>query len=820
MEALWSDVRHACRLIRRAPAFSAVAAFSLALAIGVNTAVFSLLNAVVFRELPVRDPRSLVSVESVRPDGTRGGLTFPVFDDLAHRQQSFSSWIGYWGDGVFNVDLDGTLFRGDIWAVTGNFYSELGVRPFAGRLLGDEDVNLAARTPAMAAVLGYGVWRREFGGDPSIVGRTVGVEGVAFTVVGIAPRSFTGLGTTTEPDVTIPLTAMPRLTGQTDRFTNPRVRWVSTIARLKPGVTLEEARAGIEALWPSIRAANISPDDVGTDRANFLATRLDVQSAARGVGSFVRTRFTRPLEIVLAVAGLILLIACVNLASLTLSRAAARQHEFAVRAALGGGRGRLARQTITEGLALSAIAACGGLLFAAWGSRALAAMMTRDYLVPPVLDVSPDARVLAFTTALAVLSGILLSVVPAWRAGRQDPMIALQQAGRTFARAGRAGRILIVAQVALSLVVLVDAGLLVRTLQQLRSIDVGFRTAGVSMAKLFGRPGGYRDFDPDRYYPELLDRVAALPGVRDAAITQVLPAAGPIAKASVAALPAGGDEVPSPLAPVGPRFFRTLGVRFVAGRDFAWSDAAGSRRVAIVSRTLAARLFGGGSAVGRHVRVSGDPARRDLEIVGVVSDVRLGDPRDPAPSAVYVPLLQEPAHTRYGSILLRTEAAFSVQELRRVVQSYGREYILSYRPLGDAMDHAIVQERVTALLAGGFGLLALLLAAVGLYGLVSYDVAERSREMGIRMALGAEQADVIRLVTCEALALVAAGLAIGALPALAASRLVAGLLFGVASTDAATFAGVAASLVAVGAVAACVPAWRASRHNPIETLRA
>jgi len=820
MEALWSDVRHACRLIRRAPAFSAVAALSLALAIGVNTAVFSLLNAVVFRELPVRDPRSLVSVESLRPDGTHGGLSFPVFDDLARRQESFSSWIGYWGDGVFNVDLNGTLFQGDIWAVTGNFYSELGARPFAGRFLADEDVNLAARTPSMTAVLGYSAWRRGFGGDPSAIGRTVRVEGVAFTVVGIAPRNFTGLGTTNEPDVTIPLTALHRLTGQTDRFTNLKVPWVSAVARLKSGVTVDEARARIAAVWPSIRAANTPPDYVGRDRENFLATRLDVASAARGVESFLRTRFTRPLEIVLAVAGLILLIACVNLASLTLSRAAARQHEFAVRLALGGGRGRLARQTITEGLVLSAIAACGGLLFADWGSRALAAMMTRDYLVPVVLDVSPDARVLAFTTALAVLSGILLSIVPAWRIGRQDPMAALQQAGRTFARAGRTGRALIVAQVALSLVLLVDAGLLVRTLRELRSIDVGFRAEGVAMAKLFGRPGGYRDFNPDRYYPELVDRVAALPGVREAAITQVLPAGGVLGKASVSALPPAGDEVASPLAPVGPRFFRTLGVPFLAGRDFAWSDASGSRRVAIVSRALAARLFPGGSAVGRHIRVSGDPARRDLEIVGVVGDVRLGDPRDPASAAVYVPLLQEPATARYGSILLRADAAFSVPELRRVVQSYGREYVLSYRPLGDAMERAILQERVTALLAGGFGLLALALAAIGLYGLVSYDVTERSREMGIRMALGAERSDVIRLVTKEAVALVIAGLVLGAPIALAASRLVAGLLFGLAATDAATFAGVAASLVAVGAVAGCVPGWRASRHNPIETLRA
>jgi len=822
MAALWTDVRHACLVIRRAPGFTAIAVLSLALAIGVNSAVFSLLNAVVLRNLRVRDPQSLVNVETLRPDGTRGGFSFPVFEDLARQQQAFSAWIGYSGGGVFNVDVNGTLFQGAIWAVTGNFYSELGARPFAGRFLADDDVNLTTRTPSLVAVLGYGVWQRQFGGDQSAIGQAIKVEGVAFTIIGIAPKNFNGLDATTEPDVTIPLTAVPRLTvtGQTDRFTNLKVPWVRTVARLRPGMTLDQVRAHLATLWPSIRADNLPSDYSGKDRENFLAARLDVVSAARGVESFLRTRFTRPLQIVLGVAGLILLIACVNLASLMLSRASARQHEFAVRAALGGSRQRLARQMIIEALLISGIAACGGLLFANWGSRALVAMMTRYYLVPGVLDVSPDRRVLVFTGAIAFVSGLLVSLAPVWWVGGQDPSASLRQAGRTFARTGRTGRALIVVQVVLSLVLLVDASLLVRTLRELRAIDLGFRPEGVAIGKLFARPGGYRDFAPDRYYPTVVDRIANLPGVREATLSLILPFFVP--RVSIAPLFTSADEITAstPFAPVGPRFFRTLGVSFVAGRDFEWSDNSTSRRVIIVSRSLAERFFPGDAAVGRHVRASGDPSRQDLEIVGVVGDMRLGDPRDANPIAVYVPLLQEPAIARYGLVLMRVDRGFSVAELRNVVQSFGREYLSLYQPLQYAIDRAILQERVTAILAGFFGLLALVLAAVGLYGLVAYDVTQRSREMGIRLALGAERGEVIRMVTCEALALVIGGLVIGAPIAYVGTRLVASLLFGVAPTDLTTFLAVAACLLAIGAVAGWVPGLRASRLNPIETLRA
>jgi len=398
MQTLWLDIRHAMRIMRQSRGITAVAVLSLALAIGVNASVFSLLNAVVLRPLPAPRPDQFVAVETIRPNSTEGPLAFPAFERLVSRQSVFSSVVGYWGDGIFSVEANGTLTRSDIWAVTASFYTELGVRPFAGRLLTDADVRLDSRSPEMVAVLGYGIWQREFGGDRGVIGTRISVEGHPFTVIGIAPQGFTGIGVTSEPDVTIPLTAAPLLMpGASDRFTAPASRWVSVLGRLKNDVSLSDARAQLTVLWNTIRDETVPPGATGKDRDDFLATRLQLSSAASGKEWFLRSRFTTPLYIVLGVGGLILLIACVNLASLTLSRAAARAHEVSIRVAIGASRSRIARQMITEGLVVSVLAAAAGLVLASWSSRALATMMTSDYLVPVALDVSPDVRVLAFT---------------------------------------------------------------------------------------------------------------------------------------------------------------------------------------------------------------------------------------------------------------------------------------------------------------------------------------------------------------------------------------------------------------------------------------
>ena len=808
--------------MRRTPAFTAIAVLSLGLAIGAATSVFSLLNAVVLRELPVHDPAGLVAIETKRPSENEAPLTYPAFELLAARQQVFSSLIGYWGDGIFNVEADNVLVRGDVWAVTGNFHAELGVQPAAGRLLIEADENLTARSAQMVAVLGYGIWQREFGGDRSIVGRAVKVEGIAFTIVGIAPRGFTGFGITSEPDVTIPLTAAARLMPGTPeaRFANRQSRWVSVVARLRPGLTLAQAESQLQGQWIDIRASTMAPDLAGKDLDAARATTLLVTSAARGKEWFLRSRFTTPLFIVLGVAGLMLVIACVNLASLMLSRAAARSQELSVRLALGAGRWRLARPMITEGVLLSMLAAALGVLFAGWTSQAIATLMTRDYLVPSVLDVAPDLRVLVFAGVAAILAGVLFSIVPALGAGRHDPAHMLKQSARTLASTGRTGQVLIVAQVALSLVLLMDAGLLVRTLQQLRFIEFGFTSRHVVLSGLFPVPDGYRGVDVDRYYPQLAERIARVPGVASVGFSKHRIGTANPSRPVVASIGDDRGGAAADFGRVGPGFFDVLGIPLIQGRAFSWTDNSTSRRVAVVSRRLATKLFGG-DAIGRHIRIGDAAARADIEIVGVVGDARVFDPRNPHTASVYVPMLQEGTATAQWSDLIVRSAGGDVKfvDLRSAVQALGRESIISSRPLTRVIDRAILQERVTAMIGGFFGGLALLLAGIGLYGLMAYAVTQRRREIGIRLALGAERGAVVKMVVRETMMLVGIGLAIGIPAALAAGRFVSALLVGLTPTDSITLIAIATLLIAIGLLAGYVPGRRASRTSPTEALR-
>ena len=820
---LLQDVRLAARGFRKTPGFTAVAVLTLTLSIGAVSAVFSLINAVLLRSLPVPRPDRLVEVATERPSGARGDASFPMFEEIARRQNMFSAVIGSWGDGVLNVETNGVLVRGDIWAVTGNFFAELGAKPHAGRLLTDEDVGRSRHAPAMVAVLGYGLWQREWAGDPAAIGRTVAVEGVPFTIVGVAPRGFTALSIETEPDVTIPLTAEPLVTGGTlDRLNTGRSFWVGFTGRLREGVTLEAARGALVAMWPDVQRATIPSDYAGRQRDEFLAIRLAVNSAARGHATYLRSRFTRPLYVVLAVAGVVLLIACINLASLMLSRTAARTQEMAVRTALGASRWRIARQLLTEGLLLSGAGAAGGLAFASWCSRAITRVMTSGYLVPVVLDVSPDPRVLAFTSTIAVCGGALFSFVPVWHAARHDAARALQQSGRSSTRTGRTGPALIATQVALSLVLLAAAGLLVRSLQELRAIDLGFRRGGILLGTLFPRPDGSKDLVPDRYYPELIRRVAELPGVQTATLSRMRPGGGfdwtqPVTTAS----DTSDDGVVSQFAVVAPSFFDAVGIRLLTGRDVAWTDRAPARRVAIVSRSLADRLFAGADATGRRIRVGADPGRSDLLVVGIVSDARLYDPHNPSRFAVYVPLLQESDVARSGELVVASSlgAAALAGPVRTAVQSMGRNTIAGLRPIQAVVDRAVVHDRVTGWLAGFFGALALLLAAIGLFGLMSYAVTHRRKELGIRLALGAEPRRILAAVVRDGVAITGIGLFAGSLIAIPGLRVMRSLVFGVTVHDPIALAAAPLLLLLV-AVGACLgPAIRASRLDPIASLR-
>ncbi|HEX3704233.1 MAG TPA: ABC transporter permease [Vicinamibacterales bacterium] len=827
VETVCQDVRYAIRGFRRTPIFTGIALLTLMLAIGANTAIFSLLNALVFRDLPIREPQSLVQVGSIAPGSTyEGGLTYAMFREFEQRQQVFSSVIGWLSNGVFNIASDNAATRGTVSVVTGNFFSELGVRPFAGRLLTPADVNMATLRPNMVAVLGHGFWRRHFGGDVRVIGQRVTVEGTVFTIVGIAPPAFTGLGLTTEADVTVPLTAYTQFSLSPSASTLNRPSgsfWVRTTGRLKPGVTIAQAGAALAVMWPTLKAANLPAEFAGAQRQRFLATQLSVTSAAKGIEPGVRHKFEAPLFVVFGIAVLVVTLACVNLASLMLARTAVRRHEMGIRLALGAGRGRLAQQLLTEGLLLSSVGAGCGIGLAYWSTGAIVRSIFRDYLVPATLNVRPDARVIAFTSLVAVAVGVLFSLAPASQAAAGNPSGELRHGSRTSSRPHHTGQVLVAAQVALSVVLVMSAGLLVRTLQQIRAVPSGMRADDVTVAYPSPRPGGYEGVDNDSYYPTVIGRLNAVAGVRGAAVSVTKPGGGGIGGGerveNAATPPEAGAGIGAVFAGVSPGFFDTVQIPLRSGRDFRWSDHSRAARVAIVSQTLARRLFPSGNALGQRVRVGVAPWRQSLEVVGVAADARIYDLKDSNLSAVYVAALQQPDSVNWKCFVIRG-AGVSAESVRAAVDPLGAERIGRTEALTYIMDRVLLQERLTAMLAGFFGGLALLLAAIGLYGLMSYAVAQRRRDIGIRLALGAAPRRVTAEVLRDGLRITLTGVGVGFAAALASVQLVKSLLFGVTPYDPLTASIAPIALVIVATLACLLPALRASRVDPIVALRA
>ncbi len=824
LDTFWQDLRYAFRSYRKTPGFTIAALVTLTLAIGANTAVFSLLNALVLRALPVRDPGSLVQVGTLTRSASESNLTLPMFRRLATQQQVFSSLIGAWGNSVSEVDTGGANVHALIWAVTGNLYAELGIWPAAGRLLTTDDMSLNPLSAVSVAVIGHTFWQRHLHGDPASVGRTIHLDGVPFTIVGVAPPGFTGFGLVTEADVTIPLTALPLLTGKSiPSFATSASPGVHVVGRRKPTVPIEQVRAQLATLWPAIKAASVPPDYSGAGRDDFLATRLTVASAATGIEIGLRKKFAQPLWLLMAVAALILLLACVNLASLFLSRGAARSHEIAVRLALGASRSRVVRQMLTEGVLLSLVGGACGMAFAFWSCRAITAVIFEENLFGVSFDGAPDARVIALTALVAMTAGILFSVVPAWLVTRRPSSTeVLQQSTRTATGTNRPGRLLVTAQVALSLVLVANAGLLVRSLALTRAIQTGVdRTDGVLVAYPGqAQRGAYDTVDNDSYYPDVLQRIAAVAGVRRVGVSLLKPATGggfsdlvaPVSDPSV--LTRG---VESTRSPVSPGFFDVVGIPLVVGRDFDWSDRSTGRRVTILSQSLARRLFGDHEPIGQHVRVGLSPDRQDLEVVGVVADARLYNVKNDNVFAAYTPALQDPNAS--GKCFVIRGSGISYPELRRAVEGLGRERIGDIVTLRYITDRALLQERLTALLSGFFGALALLLAGIGVFGLMSYSVAQRRREIGIRLALGANPRRMVIDVVRDGLGVTLTGVAIGLIAAIATVQFARSLLSGLTPYDPVTLLAAPALLVATAVIACWLPAMRAARVDPMIALR-
>jgi predicted permease len=815
--ALFHNVRYALRVLARSPGFTAVAILSLALGIGANMGIFTLVDALLLRELPVRQPERLVQIFAVR-SGHDVPFSYPMFREMERGQRVFSGLIG-WSHGVMtDVEIDGRLSQAGVDSVTGNYYPVLGAFPLLGRMISPADANPAASATAPVAVLGYDYWRRRFGGSPSVIGRQIAIKGQSFTIIGVTRKWFTGMTTGEPPDITIPM-----------QSTDSRaLLWVSVTGRLKDGVMPGQARAQLQSFWPAVLLATVSTQAPGPRRQAFLAMGLDVSPVATGVARDLRARFTEPLFVLLGIVGLILLVACVNLANLMLARAAVRSHEMSVRAALGAGRWELARQVLVDSLVLSVTGGLLGIVFAYWGSSVLVRLMAQGAVTPVMLNLNPDWRVLLVTAGVTIVTAVLFGIVPALRSSRHDPASVLQQGARSLAGTNTAfGRILIVAQVALSLMVLLGAGLLLRSFERLSIVDPGFDERVLEVS-LHPRPGRQQNFDVSEYQEQLVQRISTQPGVVSVGLSD-LPGRGQ----------GGWQDVVWPLvAPVGPNtgaatslmitpgFLETLGIGLIRGRGFAWTDDDHHPRVAILSSSLAMKIFPSGDAIGRHVRFGVMPELQDLQVVGVAGDARLFDIRDASSPVIYLADAQYAGATQLGSTELgglfvrsRGSPGGITRAVEHEIESLGYQYPIGATTIARDISNELAPDRVVALLSGFFALLALLLASVGLYGLTSYAVTRRTREVGIRAALGARPAILLWGVLRDTLTLVLAGIALGIPCALAASRLIARMVFGISPSDLPTVVLVSVVLLGVAAFAAYVPARRASRIDPMVALR-
>jgi predicted permease len=828
LEALVQDIRYALRMLRRSPGFTVVAVMTLALSIGANTAIFSLIDAVQLRLLPVKEPEQLALLGYV--GGRDPGNDFPYDYYLRFRDhnQSFSGTLAYHPlrltvrvDGQTEPAVSGQL-------ITGNYYAVLGINALLGRTILPDDDRLPGDHPV--CVISYDYWQRRFAGSPSILGKTIDLGGSPFTIIGVTPREFFGLEVGTVADISVPRTmqkqAALNATGNQVQF--------RVMGRMKHGVRIEQAQADLGLIYQQILdefAAQYA--DIIKKRGSqyLLERRLVLAPGSQGL-SVLRRQFSQPLFILMTVVGLVLLIACANVAGLLLAKATARRKEIGIRLALGSGRARLVKQLLTESLLLAGLGGCLGLFIAYWGTKLLVPLLSQRE-IPIHLNLSPDVRLLGFSMALTLLTGLLFGLAPAFHATRVDVNTALKDAAqRSGSRSGRLslGKLFIIAQVALSMLLLIGTGLFIRSLQNLRQVDTGFERENVLVLKL--EPTGSNDRNAgDRLaprYDDLLERVKAIPGVLRASLVGYSPITrrewleqgqSPALMWPVS-VKGSSEEMAINWMQVYPNSFATLGMPLLAGRDFTPQDTKQSQRVAIINESMARRLFGSENPLGRRF---GPPyvAAWEMEIVGVVKDTKYRSLREQAGPMYYLPFYQAGMQGQM-TLVVRTAsdptmAAAAVQREARALDD--AMPVFPVETLTTQVEASLSQERLIAMLSSIFGLLALLLACIGLYGILSYTVTRRTNEIGIRLVLGAHPQHVLRLVFRDALRLVLLGIAIGGTAAVAATRLISSQLFGVKGADPLTIFLAGLILLAVAALASYLPARRAARVDPRVSLR-
>src|SRR5262245_11176076 len=829
VETIWQDLRYGARLLRRNPTFAIVAILTLALGTGANTAIFQLVDAVRLRTLPVENPDNLVEIRVRAPHGRTGSfisnrpmLSEPLWKRIRAEQQVFSSLLA-WGSANWNLASGGEIRPAQGLYVSGDYFPTLGVTPAVGRLFTPADDVKGCAAPGV--VLGNAFWKREFGGDASVVGRSILLDGHRLDIVGVTPAAFTGVDVGRAFDAVVPICADPIFRGQRSAIDRPDVWALAAFGRVKPGVSFDQVLAQLDAISAGIFTTTVSPRYDVNDAKEYKTFKLVATPASTGVSS-LRSAYNDPLSILLGVTGLVLLIACANLANLMLARATAREREIAVRLAIGASRRRILRQMLSESLLIAGAGAVAGLFIARWFSGFLVSFLSGDGSGTRLfVDLAPGWRVFGFTAGIAVAACLVFGLAPAVRATRASLQSTMKAGSRGMSDSReRFGlrKALVVLQVSLSLVLVVVALLFVRSLRNLTHLDPGFRQDGVVIAGVDYRKSGVAPEAIPAFSRQILERVRAIPGVDGAAQASTTPVSGNLWNQHVVI---GGKEQEGNVNfnSVGPGYFQAMATTLVAGRDFDDRDTRQSPRVAIVSDSFAKKYFQGHDALGQSFQVvmEAGQARPMIQIVGIARDTKYTDLREPFTPLVILAAQQDGEPDLFPNFVIHATTSLPsvTAAVTRVLAQLNPAISVKYQTVRAQVTGSLVRERLMATLSGFFGALAVLIATIGLYGVMSYSVTRRRVEIGIRMALGADRTEVVRMIVREAALLLGLGVLAGAGLAIAAGRWATALLYDLNPWDPITIALSIAALGSATLLASWLPAHRASRLAPTIALR-
>ncbi|MEK6300040.1 MAG: ABC transporter permease [Acidobacteriota bacterium] len=820
MQTLFQDLRYGARMLLKTPGFTLIAIITLALGIGANTAIFSVTDKLLVRSLAVKDPHRLVLINSVSvsPHFVGNAFSYPDFSEYRSQNEVFSGLLAF-NTAELELKTHDQIERVASEFVSGNYFDVLGVSAARGRTFSPEEERAPGTQPVV--VVSDAFWRNRFGADPNLIGQTITLNGFPLTVIGVAPREFNGMILEEPTDIWVPALMHPQL-AESKFIENRNDRFLLLMGRVKEGLTQPQAEAGLDALAQQVKDAHTPPGTI-TKGLPFSEQHIQFEPGGKGI-SVLRKRFSSPLKLTMAVVGLVLLIACANVAGLLLARGVARRKEMAIRLALGATGWRLSRQLLTESLLLALAGGAAGLLLAPWLVMLLMKTQSRLGVAQTLLGEGVDRRVLAFTALSSVLAGLVFGVVPAWQSARADLVPALkEEPGGSSQRERRFNfrSVLVVAQLALAIVVLIGAGLCIKTLRNLLAINPGYQAESLIVVPLELDKKKYDAARGHALQQEIIERLGSLPGVESVSYGLVMPLSGSRYMSSIFAegrQPLPDEQMAFDASFVGPRYHETMGIRFAEGRGFTEQDREGAPSVVIINEALAQRLFPGEDALGKRLNLGRPPS---LEIVGITADVKHHDLTEAPLSHFDLPSLQR-KYDSYTNVVVRAKgrSADLIPAVRGELQAVDQSLaVKDIKTMAAQLGNTLAANRLASTLIGVFGGVALLLASIGLYGVMAYMVGRRTREIGIRMALGAESRHVLSLVIRQGMVLTMIGVAAGLGAAFMSTRLTEGLLYGVSATDGATFAIVAVLLSAVSLAACWIPARRATKVDPMIALR-